>query len=138
MDFKKGYMNNQISSPTTIWRVVEFSDILRLTSPGELYYGNLKLCSYLQLSHKLNIIYFNTVMQNLYQHNKTQHFCLFIGTIISQHPYLRLNIHCMCWRSGIFLSFLSLREFSPICCLRDDNKQLSCYVDNKQLSCYDC
>lgn len=46
-DLKKGYMKNEDVSTTIIWRIAEFSDILCMLSPGELYYESLKFCFYL-------------------------------------------------------------------------------------------
>lgn len=42
------------------------------------------------------------------------------------------NCFKSCWRLGFsFFFFLSLREFSPICCLRDDNDQ---YLREKEVA----
>lgn len=46
-DWKKVYMKNEDVTTTTIWRIAEFSDILCMLSPGELYYESLKFWFYL-------------------------------------------------------------------------------------------
>lgn len=40
-------MKNEDVTTTTIWRIAEFSDILCMLSPGELYYESLKFWFYL-------------------------------------------------------------------------------------------